>query len=183
MLQHAVDRTRCALLQGRSRIKALLDAKVERVRAVAQPGSALRSGRRGREFKSPQPDFLSMRFILSLTACIALVAIGCGGSDDASGDSGGSQPNATVSAPALHLRRIATFESPVYLTSPPGDKRRIFVVEQAGTIRMLRDGGKVQKPFIYISSQVESGGERGLLSMAFAPDYAKSHEFYVYYTG
>jgi hypothetical protein len=116
-----------------------------------------------------------MRLILSLVTCIALVAIGCGGGDDAAGR---VDANASVG-----LHRIGTFASPVYLTAPPGDKRRLFVVEQAGTIRELRDGRKLGRPFLDIRSQVLAGGERGLLSMAFAPDYAKSKLYYVYYTG
>jgi hypothetical protein len=114
-----------------------------------------------------------MRFILSLATCIVIAAIGCGGGDDASG---------RVEA-GVHLHRIGTFESPTYLTAPPGDKRRLFVVEQAGTIREVRDGHKLSKPFLDIRSRVQAGGERGLLSMAFAPDYAKSRLYYVYYTG
>jgi len=138
-----------------------------------------------------------MRIILSLATCIAVAAIGCGGGDDASGsvetdspqaplsddDSGNGAPAAGTSAAGVRLRRIGTFESPVYLTSPPGDKRRLFVVEQAGTIRVVRDGRKLAKPFLDIRSQVEAGGERGLLSMAFPPDYAKSGRYYVYFTG
>jgi glucose/arabinose dehydrogenase len=139
-----------------------------------------------------------MRIILSLATLLVLATLGCGGSDDASGrvetdapqiplagrtgTSGGS-PAAGTSAARVHLRRIGTFSSPVYLTAPPGDTHRVFVVEQAGTIRQVRDGRKLAKPFLDIRSQVESGGERGLLSMAFAPDYAKSKLYYVYFTG
>jgi glucose/arabinose dehydrogenase len=141
-----------------------------------------------------------MRFILSLTTCLVLAAIGCGEGDDASGrietdapqappaDKGGStsagkaRPGATAAA-TVHLRRIGTFESPTYLTAPPADKRRLFVVEQAGTIRVVRDGRKLATPFLDLRSDMQAGGERGLLSMAFAPDYAKSGLFYVYFTG
>ena len=114
-----------------------------------------------------------MRLALSLLTLVALAAAGCGGSGDASG-----QP-----VPGVKLVRIGTFSSPVYLTSPPGDRNRLFVVEQQGTIRELKDGRKLARPFLDIRSQVLAGGERGLLSMAFAPDYAKSRRFYVYYTG
>src|SRR4051812_41011328 len=117
-----------------------------------------------------------MRLIASLTTCIALVAIGCGGGGDAAGRTGSG-------GAGVHLRRIGTFGSPTYLTAPPGDKRRLFVVEQAGTIREVRDGRKLAKPFLDIRGQVQAGGGRGLLSMAFAPGYAKSGRFYVYFTG
>jgi glucose/arabinose dehydrogenase len=126
-----------------------------------------------------------MRLILSLTTCIAIAAIGCGGSDDASGDRTQTAqiPLAHGSVAALHLSRIGSFDSATYLTAPPGDKRRLFVVEQAGTIRIVRDRKKLATPFLDIHSDVQSGGERGLLSMAFAPDYSKSGLFYVYFTG
>src|SRR3954447_15913209 len=116
-----------------------------------------------------------MRSILSLITCIAVMTIGCGGSDGAS-----ALDSAAVGA---SLHRIGSFESPTYVTAPPGDAHRVFVVEQPGTIRVVRDGRKLAKPFLDIRRQVQAGGERGLLSMAFAPDYAKSKLFYVYYTG
>jgi len=92
-------------------------------------------------------------------------------------------PEATPAArPGLRLKRIGTFDRPVYVTAPPGDRRRLFVVEQGGTVRVVRGGRKVRRPFLNISGRISSGGERGLLSMAFAPDYASSGRFYVYYT-
>jgi glucose/arabinose dehydrogenase len=123
-----------------------------------------------------------MRIITSLATCIAIAAIGCGGGDDASGDATSGE-TAQPALAGLHLRKIGSFNTPTYLTAPPGDKRRLFVVEQGGTIRVVKDGRKLAKPFLDIRSQVEAGGERGLLSMAFAPDYAKSRLYYVYYTG
>ena len=68
------------------------------------------------------------------------------------------------------------------MTAPPGDERRVFVVEQGGTIRVVRGGRKLEQPFLDVSDRITAGGERGLLSMAFAPDYAESGLFYVYYT-
>ncbi|MDX6661545.1 MAG: hypothetical protein QOJ55_2367, partial [Solirubrobacteraceae bacterium] len=59
---------------------------------------------------------------------------------------------------------------------------RLFVVEQAGRIVVVRSGRHLRRPFLDIRSSVSSGGERGLLSMAFAPDYAKTKRFYVNYT-
>ncbi|MEA2432227.1 MAG: hypothetical protein QOI19_2700, partial [Thermoleophilaceae bacterium] len=83
---------------------------------------------------------------------------------------------------ALHLSPIGDFTAPVYVTAPPGDPHSVFVVEQAGRIVEVRDGQKQDPPFLDISSRVKSGGEQGLLSMAFAPDYATSGRYYVYYT-
>jgi len=80
------------------------------------------------------------------------------------------------------LEPIATgLAFPVYLTSPPGDSR-LFVVERAGTIRIIENGAVRPTPFLDISAKVSTRPEQGLLSLAFAPDYATSGRFYVYYT-
>jgi hypothetical protein len=80
------------------------------------------------------------------------------------------------------LLPIGTFTSPMYITAPRGDGERLFVVEQRGTIRVVKDGLPLGTPFLDLSGPVLSGGERGLLSLAFAPDYATSGRFYVFYT-
>ncbi len=82
----------------------------------------------------------------------------------------------------VRLSRVASFDSPVYVTSPPADRRRLFVVEQGGRIMVVRGGKKLARPFLDIRGKVTAGGEQGLLSVAFAPDYASSGRFYVYYT-
>jgi glucose/arabinose dehydrogenase len=67
------------------------------------------------------------------------------------------------------------------VASAPGDPTTLYVVEQAGTIRIVRNG-QIAGTFLDIRSKVESGGELGLLSMAFSPNYATNHLFYVSYT-
>jgi Glucose / Sorbosone dehydrogenase/PASTA domain len=101
-------------------------------------------------------------------AAVALAAAFAYGGEAAPGD------------PELAL--VGTFSSPTYLTSPPGDAERLFVVQQGGRIRVVRNGGVLPVDFLDLTTLVLSGGERGLLSMAFAPDYATSGRFYVYYT-
>ena len=73
--------------------------------------------------------------------------------------------------------------SPVYVTAAPGDSNRLFVVEQGGTIMIIEDGALLSQPFLDISDRVVTGGERGLLSMAFDPDYGENGRFYLNYTG
>jgi glucose/arabinose dehydrogenase len=86
-------------------------------------------------------------------------------------------------AGGLRLVGIGTFRTPVHVTAPPGDPSRVMVVERNGRIRVVR-GGEVQRtPFLDIRGRVIGGFERGLLSLAFAPDYVQSGRFYVYYTG
>jgi hypothetical protein len=76
---------------------------------------------------------------------------------------------------------VSGLSSPVYLTAPPGDAR-LFVVEQPGRIRVVRNGQLLTAPFLDLSARVLAGGERGLLSMAFDPQYATNGFFFVYYT-
>jgi glucose/arabinose dehydrogenase len=94
----------------------------------------------------------------------------------------GAAALAPAAGAAPRLVPIGAFASPVFVTAPRGDERRVFVVEQAGRIMVVRNGRKLARPFLDIRSRVGAGGERGLLSMAFAPDYGTSRRFYVYYT-
>lgn len=80
------------------------------------------------------------------------------------------------------LKRVGSFDEPVYVTGAPGFPKLLFVVEQGGRIEVTRSGRRVGHPFLDISGLVQSGGERGLLSVAFPPDYPRSRRFYVYYT-
>jgi glucose/arabinose dehydrogenase len=128
-----------------------------------------------------------VRLLLLVLPCA--LALGCGcGAEGNPGQGSAAQPAVTPAAPpakpaashGVKLVRIGNFKAPVYLTAPPGDRTRLFVVEQGGRIKVLHKG--TTRTFLDISSDVQSGGERGLLSMAFAPDYKSSRRFYVYFT-
>jgi glucose/arabinose dehydrogenase len=82
----------------------------------------------------------------------------------------------------LALKRIGSFDNPTYIAGAPGFPKLLFVVEQPGKIAVLRGGHELRHPFLDISGLVDFGGERGLLSIAFPPDYKQSGDFYVYYT-
>jgi glucose/arabinose dehydrogenase len=82
----------------------------------------------------------------------------------------------------LALKRIGSFDSPTYVAGAPGFGKLLFIVEQPGKVEVLRGGHKLRHPFLDISGLVGFGGERGLLSIAFPPDYKQSGHFYVYYT-
>jgi hypothetical protein len=71
---------------------------------------------------------------------------------------------------------------PVFVTSPPLDTRRLFVVEQEGRVRVIEDGVLLAEPFLDIADKVSCCGERGMFSVAFDPDYATNRRFFVYYT-
>ena len=131
-------------------------------------------------------------------ACLAtLAALAACGSGEGQADSAG---NASAPAPArtqasgeatkarpsaadgVRLVGVGSFDAPVYVTAPPGDTRRIFVVEQGGRVRVVVGGKRRSRPFLDIRRKVIAGGEQGLLSIAFAPDYARTRRFYVNYT-
>jgi glucose/arabinose dehydrogenase len=90
--------------------------------------------------------------------------------------------SAGATTQALHLVPVATFSAPVYATSAPGEPGNLYVVEQAGRIIVLQNGTKRATPFLDIRPIVTSGGEQGLLSVAFDPGYQTNHQFYVDYT-
>jgi glucose/arabinose dehydrogenase len=138
---------------------------------------------------------VGLRVIVPAAGLAAGLLFGCGGSGD--GSAARATPSATrAQAPAeptataaaararkgVRLVRIGSFASPVFVTAPRGARKVQFVVEQGGRIMVVRNGRKLGTPFLDISSQVTADGEQGLLSMAFAPDYASSGRFYVYFT-
>lgn len=91
-----------------------------------------------------------------------------------------STPTTTLTLRAQQV--VEGLSNPVYLTAPKDDAR-LFLVEQVGRIRIVKNGALLATPFLDLTSRVVSGGERGLLSMAFDPAYATNGRFYVYYTG
>ena len=91
---------------------------------------------------------------------------------------GAGPPRAT----GLALEPVASgLDRPLYLTAPAGDPR-LFVVEQGGRIRIVRDGRLLPVPFLDLSDRVRTGGERGLLGLAFHPRYRETGFLYVDYT-
>lgn len=88
-----------------------------------------------------------------------------------------------AAAPAIGLQPVVSgLENPVYVTNAGDGTGRLFVVEQAGTIRIIREGKLLPRPFLDIRSRVISGGELGLLSVAFHPQYTRNGRFFINYT-
>lgn len=84
---------------------------------------------------------------------------------------------------AIELRTIATgLSSPLYVTHAGDGSGRLFIAEQAGRIRILASGTLLPTPFLDIRDRVRSGGELGLLGLAFHPRYAANGRFFVNYT-
>jgi Glucose / Sorbosone dehydrogenase len=87
------------------------------------------------------------------------------------------------SAEALTLQTVGSFDQPIYVTSDPGDADRLFVVEREGTIQSVENG--TPSLFADLSAEVECKGscqgERGLLSIALAPDFGSSGQLFAFY--
>ena len=84
---------------------------------------------------------------------------------------------------APSLVTLGSFTSPTWAGSPPGDTRRVFVTERVGRVRLILDGVVQATPFLDLTAiTLATSQERGLLSVAFAPDYAMTGRFYVYLT-
>ena len=102
---------------------------------------------------------------------LLLVALPCGVS------------TTSAQTPLTTVRVATGLSRPLDVQAPPGDRHRIFIVEQGGAIRIVKDGQLLATPFIsFSSSQVLCCGERGLLGLAFHPDYATNGYFFVNYT-
>lgn len=87
-------------------------------------------------------------------------------------------------APRVHLVQVSKFSFPTYVASTPADPHAIYVTERTGRVWIVRSGRRVGQPFLDLHNDIRlaANSEQGLLSLAFAPDYARSHLYYVYYT-
>ncbi|HKO37884.1 MAG TPA: PQQ-dependent sugar dehydrogenase [Solirubrobacterales bacterium] len=115
---------------------------------------------------------------------LTLALPACGSANE--GDQAGTAKNRAARDDAgasakrgIGLKQIGSFDAPVYVAGAPGFPKLLFVVEQPGRILVL-EGGR-QRTFLDMRGLVSYGGEEGLLSVAFPPDYARSGRFYVYY--
>jgi len=110
------------------------------------------------------------------------IAIGCG------------SPTATPAPPtdgdpfdpgavALGVEVVVSgLDQPVDIAAPDDGSGRVFIVEQPGRIRLVEDGQLAREPFLDIIDRIASGGERGLLGLAFHPDFPADHRLFVNYT-
>ena len=137
---------------------------------------------------------------LALVGVIVLLAGGCSGSEE--GESVAPQPNRPSSSPSqeasrrppqgvefdpatvdLDLEPVAGgLDSPLGVTHAGDGSGRLFIVEQTGAIRVLRDGEILEEPFLDVGGLIVAGGEQGLLGLAFHPDFARNGRFFVDYT-
>ena len=102
--------------------------------------------------------------VLGLLSCAVLVPAG---------------PAAAGVEPVLVVSGLS---APLRVTAPAGDFQRLFIVEQGGRIRIVKDGALLGGSFLDLSARISSGGERGLLGLAFHPEYRRNGRFFVSYT-
>jgi glucose/arabinose dehydrogenase len=129
---------------------------------------------------------MRLRWIIVAILVAALLALaGCGGSQEPPGkasSSPASSPSPASPSPVVGLERIpGDFSEPLYVTAPPGDTSRLFVVEKGGLIRIVKDD-VLAEPFLDLSDSVSTGSEQGLLSLVFDPGFQRSGKFYVNFT-
>jgi glucose/arabinose dehydrogenase len=97
--------------------------------------------------------------------------------------SGAGVTRAQSSGVSIELETVAAgLSSPLYVTSARDGSHRLFIVEQPGRIKLLADGNATPTIFLDITSRVLSGGERGLLGLAFHPQFETNRRFFVNYT-
>lgn len=126
----------------------------------------------------------------ALGFCFSLLAaVACGGGESSESPGGAGATNDGASAgttdgvPNMQLTRLANDVSEgLYVAQPPGEDRALYVVEQGGRIRILGDDGFAPVPFLDIEDRTLSDGERGLLGLAFHPQFEENGLFYVHYS-
>jgi glucose/arabinose dehydrogenase len=143
---------------------------------------------------------LGPRLVLAVLALLLLTACSSGSDDEGSAPPTSSGADETTSTPPtdtgetdagpppgrggpLSLRQVVTgLEAPVHATGAPGEPGRLYVVEQIGRIRVVEGNRVLPEPFLDLVGSVAYGGEQGLLSVAFHPEYETNRLFYVNFT-
>jgi glucose/arabinose dehydrogenase len=114
-----------------------------------------------------------LRTRLVCLVALAAALAGCGG---------GSNDSAPAAPAGYRFVQVASgLDSPVHVTTPRGETKRLYVTEQTGRIRIVQNG-RITGTLLDVRSQVVCCGEEGLLSVAFHPRYAKNRRYFVYYT-
>ena len=124
---------------------------------------------------------MSRRFLPASLACAALACVFTFIAFSPVAPTAAAQGSGVLPTPALGTP-FGGFSLPVGVTHAGDGSGRIFVVEQGGRIRLIKNGAVVSTPFLNLAGRVSTGGERGLLGLAFPPDYARKGYFYVNYT-
>lgn len=127
------------------------------------------------------------KFALFVLAAVLAAVPAAAQAPDCTGISGVHNTDPDLEGELIAVMVASGFQLPLYVTSPPGDTDRLFIVEQDGLIKILRDGVVLATPFLDVSaitlSPADGGNtEEGLLGLAFHPDYASNGWFFIYHT-
>ncbi|MBZ5629452.1 MAG: PQQ-dependent sugar dehydrogenase [Acidobacteriia bacterium] len=129
---------------------------------------------------SSRKPIVRSRFAALISGVALAFLAGCGGQISSNGM---PSPAPSGPPPALQLTSfVSGLASPDGMESAHDGSGRLFVLEQAGNIRIIRSGALAATPFLDIAAKVISGGELGLLGLTFHPNYATNRKFYVNYT-
>jgi glucose/arabinose dehydrogenase len=126
-----------------------------------------------------------MQGLGAVLCALALMAAACSSGEKSGQTQAQTGPQATVTSGGggMAFREVADgLDSPLGIASTPSEPDRLYIVEQPGLVRVVDDGKLLPDPFLDLRDQVVSGGEQGLLSLAFDPDYETNGRFYVDYT-
>ena len=124
---------------------------------------------------------------LLLTALVVPLWTACAqnsaSSQTGDGSSGGGAPDVPPDVVEVRLESVVSgLTQPLDLVNAGDGSGRLFILEKGGTVRILQNGVLAAEPFLDLSAEVTTNSERGLLGIAFAPNYAQSGLFYVDYT-
>ena len=112
--------------------------------------------------------------------CVCFLALALGAALSCGGASSSTPPPpSTVSVTLSPV--VSGLNAPLGFQAPNDGTGRLFVVEQGGTLRVIQNGALMAVPFLDISAKVTSGGEMGLLGVAFHPAFAQNGRFFVHY--
>jgi glucose/arabinose dehydrogenase len=124
---------------------------------------------------------LSIAVGLALAITVGVLLVVLGSADDAAGR--GAPPIGDGTG-GVDFGNVGdgTFDSPVNVAFAPGQPSNVYVVEQDGTVRVLVNNIEQPEPFLDITQLTQGSGERGLLGLAFHPNFAGNGFVYAYYT-
>jgi glucose/arabinose dehydrogenase len=136
--------------------------------------------------------------VAAIVLCVAIAGAACAGPSPSGASAtaasipaspppslrGSTNPPLPTGPDALGLEPFAEgLEMPIGLAHAGDGSGRLFVLEQVGRVRVVeRDGAVRPQPFVDLSGRVLSGGERGLLGIAFHPDFARNRRLFVHYS-
>ena len=135
--------------------------------------------------------FLLLGFLLVLVACSerqppgARPTVSPASTESASSDAPPPGQRSGYNPGAVDLELVPFvdgLEAPLLATHADDGSGRVFILEQPGRVRVVKDGRLLDEPFLDISDRLVSGGEQGLLGLAFHPDYRTNGRFFVNYT-